>query len=183
MQTRGVPLVLRHILSNMEHTHTKDPSLAILRDRLAEAEDIASVAAEGYTQVPLVTPLPHCGDDFPILVDNTYSDDDVKALLDRIGSLQHSIRLSKYKMEGFLQRTVTQPLWKLPHSAQGSRDTVYGTGYTAYPPSQNYIDGENDSRTRVVDATWPQSVKHTALWAVITIKPYTLVSTSNYCGQ
>ena len=119
IQTRGVPLVLRHVLSHMEHTHTKDPSLAILRDRLAEADDIASVAAEGYTQVPLVTPLPHCGDDFPILVDNTYSDDDVKALLDRLGSLQHSIRLSKYKMEGCLQRTVTQPLWKLPPLGPG----------------------------------------------------------------
>ena len=119
MQTRGVPLVLRHIHSHMEHTYTNDPSLAILRDRLAEADDIASVAAEGYTQVPLVTPLPHCGDDFPIWVDNTYSDDNVKALLDRIGSLQHPTRLSKYKMEGFLQRTVTQPPWKLPPLGPG----------------------------------------------------------------
>ena len=114
IQTRGSPLSLRHILSHMEHTHTKDPDLAILRDRLAEADQAASVAAEGHTQVPLVTPLPHCGDDFPIHVDNSYSDDNVKSLLDRLGSQQHTIHLSHYKMEGYLQRTVTPPQWKLP---------------------------------------------------------------------
>jgi hypothetical protein len=114
MQTRGSPIVLRHILSHMEHTHTKDPDLAILRDRLAEADHIASLAAGGHTQVPLITPLPNCGDDFPIHVDNSYSDDNVKALLDRLGTLQHTKHLSKYKMECFLQRTVTQPQWQLP---------------------------------------------------------------------
>ena len=60
MQTRGSPLHIRHILSHMEHTHTKDRELATLRDRLAEADQTASVAAEGYTHVFLVTPLPHC---------------------------------------------------------------------------------------------------------------------------
>jgi hypothetical protein len=45
--------------------------------------------------------LPHCVDDFTIDVDNSYSDDNVKAL-------------SEYKMESLLQRTVTQPQWKLP---------------------------------------------------------------------
>jgi len=49
MQARGTPMVLRHILSHMEHTITKDPELTILRDRLAEADHIASVAAEGHT--------------------------------------------------------------------------------------------------------------------------------------
>ena len=73
-----------HLIPHGTHTHTKDPYLAILRDRLAEADHIASVAAGGHTQVPLITPLPHCGDDFPIHVDNSYSDDNVKALLDRL---------------------------------------------------------------------------------------------------
>ena len=40
----------------MEYTHTKDTDLAILRDRLTEADQAASVAAEGHTHVPLVTP-------------------------------------------------------------------------------------------------------------------------------
>ena len=38
-------MVLRHILSHMEHTHTKDPDLAILQDHLVEADHIASMAA------------------------------------------------------------------------------------------------------------------------------------------
>jgi hypothetical protein len=90
-------MVLRHILSHMEHTYTKDPDLAILWDCLAEADQIASVAAGGHTQVPLITPLPHCGDDFPIHVDNSYSDDNVKALLDRLGTQQQ--HLSEYKLK------------------------------------------------------------------------------------
>ena len=75
MQTRGSPIVLRHILSYMERTYTKDPDLAILWDRLVEADHIASVAVGGHTQIPLVTPLPHCSNDFPIYVNDMYSDD------------------------------------------------------------------------------------------------------------
>jgi hypothetical protein len=60
----------------MEHTHrTDDDELATLRDRLAEADSIATTAGGGYTQVPLITRLPHCSDDFPILVEGSYSDD------------------------------------------------------------------------------------------------------------
>ena len=44
-----------------------DDELSILRDRLADADNIATIAGGGYTQVPLVTPLPHCSDDLPIL--------------------------------------------------------------------------------------------------------------------
>jgi hypothetical protein len=72
MQTRGQPLKLRHILSHMEHKHTDDEELSILRDRLAEAYTIATTAGGGYTQVPLVTILPQCSDDFPILVEGSY---------------------------------------------------------------------------------------------------------------
>jgi hypothetical protein len=50
---------------------------------------------------------------FPIRVDNSYSDDNVKALLDRLGTQHHTEHLSEYKMEDFLQRTVTQPQWNL----------------------------------------------------------------------
>jgi hypothetical protein len=49
----------------MEHTHIDDDELSILRDRLAEADNIATTAGGGYTQVPLITPLPHCSDDLP----------------------------------------------------------------------------------------------------------------------
>ena len=42
----------------MEHKHTDDEDLSILRDRLAEADTIATTAGVGYTQVPLVTPPP-----------------------------------------------------------------------------------------------------------------------------
>jgi hypothetical protein len=59
MQTRGQSLKVRHILSHMEHTPTDDDDLSILRDRLAEADTIATIAGGGYTQVPLVTPIPH----------------------------------------------------------------------------------------------------------------------------
>jgi hypothetical protein len=107
-------MVLRHILSHMEQAHTKNPDLAILRDRLAEANHIASVAAGGHTQVPLITPLPHCSDDFLIHVNNMYSNGNVKALLDRLGSQHRTKHLTEYKLEGFLQRTITQPPWKLP---------------------------------------------------------------------
>ena len=102
-------MVLRHILSHMEHTHTKDPDLAILRDCLAEADHIASVAAGGHTQVPLTTPLPNCGDDFPYTWPTITLTIMSKPFLDRLGTLKHIEHLSKYKMEGFLQRTVTQP--------------------------------------------------------------------------
>jgi hypothetical protein len=99
----------------MEHTHTDDAELTILRDRLAESETIATITGDGYTQVPLVTPLPQCSDDFPILVEGSYSDDRVKTLLDRLGSSLHVAHLSIYTMEGFLQHSVTIPKnWKLP---------------------------------------------------------------------
>ena len=62
----------------MEHTHADDAELTILRDRLAEADTIATTAGEGYTQVPLITPLPQCSDDFPILVEGSYSDEKSK---------------------------------------------------------------------------------------------------------
>ena len=101
MQTRGQPLKLRHILSHMEHTHTDDDELSILRDRLAEADTVATVAGGRYTQVPLVTPLPHCSDDFPILVHFG------GGFLLRLGTHSHANRLAEYKMEGFLQRSVT----------------------------------------------------------------------------
>jgi hypothetical protein len=89
MQARGQSLNLRHILSHMEHMHSDDEDLSILRDRLAEADTIATTAGGGYTQVALATPLPLCSDDFPIVVENSYSDDNVKSLLDRLGSNTH----------------------------------------------------------------------------------------------
>ena len=52
MQTRGQPFKLRHILSHMEHKQTDDDELSILRDRLAEADTIATTAGGDYTQVP-----------------------------------------------------------------------------------------------------------------------------------
>ena len=119
MQTRGQPLKLRHILSHMEHTHTDDAKLATLRDRLAEADSIATTAGGGYTQIPLITPLPHCSDDFPILVEGSYSDDKVKTLLDRLGASSHATRLAAYKMEGFLQRSVTIINWTLSSFTPG----------------------------------------------------------------
>ena len=84
-----------------------------------EAGTIATIARGGYTQVPLVTPLPHCSDDFPILVEGFYSDDKVKSLLDRLGTRSHANRLAEYKMEGFLQCSVTIPNWKLPSFTPG----------------------------------------------------------------
>ena len=119
IQTRGQPLHLRHILSHMEHTYTDDEDLSILRDRLAEADAIATTAGGGYTQVPLATPLPHCSDDFPIMVEGSYSDDKVKSLLDRLGTTSHAKRLSQYKMEGYHQRSVSIPDWKLPSFPPG----------------------------------------------------------------
>jgi hypothetical protein len=113
MQTRGQPLKLRHILSHMEHTHTDDAELARLRDRLAEVDSIATTTGEGDTHVPLITPLSHCSDDFHILVESFYSDDKVKTLLDRLGASLRATRLATYKMEGFLQRSVTTPNWTL----------------------------------------------------------------------
>jgi hypothetical protein len=118
-QTRGQPLKLRHILSHMEHKHTDDEELSILRDRLAEADTKATTAGGGYMQVPLIGPLSHCSDDFPILVEGSYSDDKIKSLLDRMGSLSHANRLTQYKMKGFLQRSVTTPNWKLPSFTPG----------------------------------------------------------------
>ena len=103
----------------MEHIYTDDEDLAILRDRLAEADASATIAGGGYTQVPLVTPLPHCSDDFPILVEGSYSDDKVKSLLDRLGTASHATRLSQYKMEGYHQRAVSIPDWKLPSFPPG----------------------------------------------------------------
>jgi hypothetical protein len=90
------------MVSHMEHTHPDDAELVTLRDRLAEADSIATTTDGGYTQVPLITPLPHCSDDFPILVEGSYSDYKVKTLLDRLGASLHAIRLAEYKMEGFL---------------------------------------------------------------------------------
>ena len=119
MKTRAQPLELRHILSHMEHTHTDDADLTILRDRLAEADAIATSAGEGHTHVPLITPLPQCSDDFPILVEGSYSDDKVKTLLDRLGASLHGDHLSTFKMEGFLQRSVTTPNWTLPTFSPG----------------------------------------------------------------
>ena len=66
----------------MKHTHTDDDELSIPHDHLAEADTIATTAGGGYTQVPLLTPLSYCSDDFPILVESSYSDDKVKSLLD-----------------------------------------------------------------------------------------------------
>ena len=98
----------------MERTHIDDTELSILRDRLAEADNIASTAGGGYTQVPLITSLPHYSDDFPHAGE--------VFLLVRFG--QDSPRqtmvpthtrpaLAEYKMEGFLQRSVTILKWKL----------------------------------------------------------------------
>jgi hypothetical protein len=58
-------------------------------------------------------------------MEDSYSDEKVKALLDRLGALSHANRLAQYKMEGFLQRSVTIPNWKLPPFTPG--DTVYVT--------------------------------------------------------
>ena len=58
--------------------------------------------------------LHHCSDDFPIVVENSYSDDNVKSLLDRLGSHSHATRLATYKMEAFLQSSVSIPNWSVP---------------------------------------------------------------------
>ena len=83
---------LRCLRSHIERTHIDDTELSILRDRLADADNIASTAGGGYTQVPLITSLPHYSDDFPMLVKCSYSYDLVKTLLDRLCTHSHATR-------------------------------------------------------------------------------------------
>ena len=56
---------------------------------------------------------------YPFWVEGSYSDDKVKSLLDRLGTHSYATHMAEYKMEGFLQRSVSIPNWKLPPFTPG----------------------------------------------------------------
>jgi hypothetical protein len=102
------------------HTCVECSQFGIIRRHSGMLHPLLPHGLSGLRPCPLLLlEGSYCSDDFPILVEGSYSDDKVKTLQDRLGAHSQTTRLAEYKMEGFLQRSITIPNWKMSSFSPG----------------------------------------------------------------